>query len=241
MFAHGPSTCTRCWNDTSTAVQEREAFRLVRDPGHWGASDPRILVLGISKGNTQSNAFTRGPFDEVAFKGIRDRLLRVMQSVGLLPEEVPAGFERRFSAEETDLAFASMVRCSLTGWNKAKGAHTADSPCVVPAFERRSCGHSFVTQCVDQHLERLPSRTSLVLLLGNADRYVSAARDVILRSRGGGHTVNPMAYFSNAALFVHVAHPSRGNGHFGAFLRNEGKQGAKRTWAAEAVLDAGIS
>lgn len=235
MLAHGPMRCARCWPDGTAAVQERGPFRLVRDPGHWGASDPHTLVLGISKGNTQASAFGTGPFDGVAFKGIRHRVLEAFQAVGLLPGETPAAFERRFSAAERDYAFASVVRCSLTGMDRKRRVHTADSPNVVPAFRRGSPGSAFVETCVDQHLVTLPQRTTRVLLLGNTDAYVAALAEVIGRRRGPVEWINAVAYASAGVRFVHLAHPSRGNGHFAAFVRGEGAAGRKRDLARAAL------
>lgn len=228
-------TCTRCWSNTASTIQEAGPFRLVHDPGHWGASDPYILVLGISKGNTQSRAYGTEPFDGVAFKNIRHRMLDVFHAAGLLPKEGPREFERRFTAAERDFAFASVVRCSLTGMDRRKQVHTADSPNVVPAFRRGSAGSAFVENCVDEHLVALPSRTRLVLLLGNADAYIKALADVIARRRAAASWINPVAYTSGGIRFVHVAHPSRGNGFFNAFVQGQGVQGEKRNWAREAL------
>ncbi len=235
MVSHGPVACLRCWSDTANAVQERGSFRLVRDPGHWGASAPHTLVLGISKGNTQSRAFGSEPFDGVAFKGIRHRILEAFHAVGLLLGETPGTFEQRFSASERDYAFASVVRCSITGMDRKKHVHTADSPNVLPAFQRGSPGSKFVENCVDQYLVPLPPRTRLVILLGNTDAYVTALADVIARRRGAVTPINAVAYTSDGVRFIHLAHPSKGNGHFGAFIRGEGKAGIKRDLAREAL------
>ncbi len=235
MFKHGPSECRRCWAGPEKDVQEVGAFRLVRDPGHWGASEPHTLVLGISKGNTQSRAFAAGEFDRVAFKGIRHRMLDLLQSVGLLPGESAGQFEQRFQRDEADFAFASVVRCSITGMDRRKGVHTADSPNVIPAFDHRRSGTEFVRNCVDQHLVDLPERTRTVLLLGNTDSYVAALSRTIGERRGRVTTLNPMAYSSGGVTFVHLAHPSKGNGHFGAYLRGEGKPGLKRDHAKSAL------
>ena len=234
-FEHGRSTCSRCWTDMHDDVQEMGAFKLVRDPGHWGASEPHTLVLGISKGNTQSRALASNPFDQVGFKGIRPRMLEILQSVGLLHGETSTKFDRRFSAGEQDFAFASVVRCSITGLDKHKGIHTADSPNVIPAFDHRRDGSVFAQNCVDQHLVRLPERTKSVILLGNTDAYVNALLQLIERQRGQTKAVNSMAYTSRGVIFVHVAHPSKGNGHFGAYLRGEGKPGLKRDQARQAL------
>lgn len=235
LASHGLLSCRRCWGENSSSIQERGPFRLVRDAGHWGSSNPHTLVLGISKGNTQSQALRDGPFESVAFKGIRHRILQGFQSVGLLPNEAPADFERRFGAGESDFAFASVVRCSLTGMDRKKGCHTADSPNVIPAFKLNSDGSGFVENCVDEHLVRLPPRTRLVLLLGNTGSYISALADLIARKRGPTSFINPVAYDSRQVRFIHLAHPSKGNGHFGAFVRGEGTAGQKRDWARDAL------
>lgn len=237
MFKHGPSECFKCWAGQSSSTQHLGSFRLVRDAGHWGASDPRVLVLGISKGNTQAQAFRFGNFDDVAFKGVRHRLLAVLQSVSLLLEDTPSSFEKRFGAAEQDFAFASVVRCSLTGLDKSKGIHTADSPNVIPVFQQNRTGNVFVRNCVDQHLVELPSRTRTILLLGNTDKYVEAMSETIASRRGPVRVVNSMSYESAGVRFVHLAHPSKGNGHFGNYIRGEGKSGAKRNQAREALSE----
>lgn len=232
--SHGPMTCRRCWRSDAD-VQYAGDFKLVHDPGHWGATDPVTLILGISKGNTQSSAYGKGSFDTVAFKGIRHRILDILQSVGLLADEKPAKLERRFSSMELDFAFASVVRCSLTGMHRKKGVHTADSPTVLPAFRFQSAGFNFVSNCVDQHLVSLAPRTSLVLLLGNTGPYMAALQDVVAIKRGPVTPINEVAYWSTGVKFIHLAHPSKGNGHFGAFIRGEGTAGAKRDLAKAAL------
>lgn len=235
LVQHGRMACDRCWKNEATNVQEAGPFRLVRDPGHWGSSNPSTLVLGVSKGNTQTNAFATSHFDTVAFMGIRARLLQVLQTVGLLQNETVAGFERRFSKDELEYAFASVIRCSLTGMDRKKRIHTADSPNVIPAFKADSEGYRFTSACVDQHIGRLPNTTQRVVLLGNTDAYIKHLRGAIGRSRGRLQEVNDVAYRAGDVLFVHVSHPSRGNGYFGAFIRGEGTPGEKMRMARAAL------
>lgn len=232
---HGPMECSRCWKDSSVFIQDSGPFRLVRDPGHWGSANPLVLVLGISKGNTQSTAFRSGRFEDVAFKGSRDRLLQVLQVVGLLPHETLASFEGRFHPGEQEYAFASVVRCSLTGWDRGKETHTADSGNVVPAFKPGTAGHAFTSACVDQHIGHLPPATQTVILLGNSDSYMKHLRSLISRTLGRIMPINDVAFRAGKALFVHVAHPSPGNGHFSAFIRGDGVPGAKRLRASAAL------
>jgi hypothetical protein len=156
---HGRLACRRCWT-SDDKVQVKGNLKLVHDPGHWGANDPRALVLGISKGNTQSHAYVSEPFEQVAFKGIRHRILEIFHSVGLLVDEGPAQFDQRFTWMETEFAFASVIRCSLMGMDRRKGIHTADSPNVIPAFRSGSEGYLFVSNCVDQYLGNLVPKTT---------------------------------------------------------------------------------
>ena len=233
---YGPMTCDRCWKGITTSYQEAGPFKLVRDPGHWGSPNPSILILGISKGNTQSNAFASCRFENVAFKKIRHRLLEVLQTVGLLPGETLEQFENRFRSEEREYGFASVVRCSLTGMDRKKGVHTADSRNVVQAFKPTSRGYIFTSTCVEQHIGRLPPDTRTVILLGNTDSYIKHLRNLIGRTLSGVRPVNAVSYRSDFAIFIHVAHPSKGNGHFGSFNRGEGKPGAKMRSARAALL-----
>lgn len=245
---HGPVSCNRCWQGVPKAEQEAGPFRLVRDAGHWGSSSPAVLVLGVSKGNTQSRAFASGSFEAVAFKGIRPRLLEVLQTVGLLRSETLARFELRFCAQETEYAFASVVRCSLTGMDKKKGIHTADSPNVMPAFVPGSAGYRFVSACIDQHIGQMAKTTRTVVLLGNTGSYITNLRTLLGRTFGRIVPINDVAYRFKDILFVHVAHPSKGNGHFGAFNRGEGTAGAKmrlarqalQEWSAEAAIGSAL-
>jgi hypothetical protein len=82
--AHGPLDCTKCFADC-TRPQKTNGWQLVNDPGYWGAADPRMLVLGQSKGMKARRVYARGEpaFDAVAFAGIRDRLAEVLASIGI--------------------------------------------------------------------------------------------------------------------------------------------------------------
>lgn len=237
MICHGPLGCRRCWPNDQSTSQDRGPFRLINDPGHWGSAIPEVLVLGISKGNTQARAMAAEPFEQVAFKGIRQRLLNVLQSVGLVTSDNPATFDARFSASERQLAFASVVRCSLTGLNPKKGIHTAESPVVLPAFMQGSEAYEAVRACAMKFLADLPTRTSTVILLGNSDSYMEAMRKLISDIRGPIVRRNSVSFDSKNVRFVHVAHPSKGNGHFSAFITGQGTPGTKRNEARKALSD----
>ena len=116
-----------------------------------------------------------------------------------------------------------------------KLVHTADSGNVVPAPKASSAGYQFTSPCIDQHLSNLPQATRRVLLLGNADDYIKHLSKQTSLARGGAQPINDVAYLSSAVLFVHVSHPSKGNGHFGAFNLGKGTSGKKMLLAREAL------
>jgi hypothetical protein len=228
-------TCDLCWKGIEATSQQAGRFLLVHDPGHTGSSNPSVLVLGISKGRTQSIAIASEDFDKVAFKNCRDRLLDILQAVGLLTKETTAEFDRRFRASEREMGFASVVRCSLSGMDRKDNIYKADSVNVVPSFKQGSGAYKFVEACIDQHIPRLPPATRTLILLGTTDAYIKHLSELIGRTRGRVTQVNDVAYRSAGVLFVHVTHPSPLNGHFRAYIEGKGRPGEKMRLAGAAL------
>lgn len=244
---HGPVDCRTCWSGCAgrergfggTTPTGQDQFRLVNDPGAWGARDPRVLVLGMSKGNTQSDAMRQahldGSFDAVPFRKMRPRLLQVLQAVDLMPGE--QGIDHRFRETETEYGWGSILRCSLTGWDK--GAYSAASGVVLRGMSDPD-GKGLVPACVRQHLTDLSNRTRLVLLLGNAGAYMGLLRRVFA---GVFPDFRPLpisdgtGFEAGGRTYVHVGHPSPLNGHLAQFLTGPvtSGQGAKREGARRAV------
>jgi hypothetical protein len=245
--AHGPIDCRICWSGCAGGQRTfggltptgQDRFRLVNDPGAWGAREPRILVLGMSKGNTQSDAMRTahqdGSFDAVPFRKMRPRLLQVLQAVGLMPGE--RGIDHRFQADEAEYGWGSILRCSLTGWEK--GSYSAASGVVLRGMSHPD-GKGLVPACVRQHLTDLSDRTRLVILLGNAEAYTGLLRRVfsgVFADFVPAPGSEGVAFTAGGRSFVHVGHPSPLNGHLSGFLTGDGShgQGAKREAARVAV------
>jgi hypothetical protein len=74
-----------------------------------------------------------------------------------------------------------------------------------------------------------------VILLGNSDSYIEHLREIVGRTRGGVTSINDVPYRAGGVLFVHIAHPSGGNSHFGAFIRGEGRPGEKMKQTVDAL------
>ncbi|MCW3783590.1 hypothetical protein [Defluviimonas salinarum] len=243
---HGPIDCRLCWQDCGSATArtlEEGRYRLVNDPGAWGARDPKILVLGMTKGNTQSGAMAAamadGSYDGVPFASFRPRLLEVLKTVGLMAGVFD--IDRFFREDEADYGWGSLLRCSFTA-RDANGTYLGKSGPVITGMSRKE-GFAVLTACARRHLEGLSSRTRLVVLLGNDDRYmalVARAMATVFPDYAAHPELGPVVFRAGGRFFVHVAHPSKGNGCYGAFLTGPGNtgQGAKRAKARAGIRGA---
>lgn len=241
---HGPMNCRLCWGDhegkTERLLDERR-FRLVNDPGAWGSSNPIVLVLGQTKGNTQSsemqNILSRGVFDQVAFKRFRPNLLKVLKAVGVL-DHTPS-VDPLLTDSEPNFGWGSVVRCSMTGLDEKTGEYSGDSGKVLPAYKAKEAQVVILT-CMQKWLKDLPERNKLIVLLGNSDLYIRRMREKLRKVHPDTlpHPQAPnVAHLAAGRTWVHVGHPSGANGHLTNFLHDYERsgQGKKRADARRAV------
>lgn len=244
--AHGLIECRRCWGSFGAGaeyVSSDSKFKLVNDPAAWGSREPRVLVLGMTKGNTQSNAMnacvSEGDFDKVAYAKFRDRLTTVLHIVGLAKDA--SSVDSLIVPNELDFGWGSVIRCSLTGWDAEKNLYSGESGKVLPAFDHLEM-KTVVRNCFSQFLSALAERTKLVVLLGNSDSYLKKMKRIVGDFYSADFCAEPeyegVSYSAGGKRWVHVAHPSRGNGYFNNFIRDDerSKQGKKRRIAQAAVL-----
>ena len=230
IVTHGRLSCRNCWSGCSGnhKLLDGGKSQLQNDPGYWGAADPAVLVLGITKGFTQSNMISNdtGKFDGVAFARFRPRLLQSLQAIGLM--QGLQSIDPKFTVAETTYGFASMVRCSLTAF--AAGTAVSASGPVIRAMKYPEARQAFET-CVKTYLPRLTKRTRLVVLLGNNDDYVGFTNSAFARLFSD-YTAYPLGdgqvFRAGGRFFVHTAHPSGSNGHFGNFIAADPNDGQGR-------------
>ena len=101
-------------------------------------TDPVVLVLGQSKGRNQWK-----PNDHdfaVAFDGLRGRLRKILERVGLVIEA--QDFDACFRGTERYFGFASLVRFSFS-WSDGR---STDSP--VTSAMRSSVADIWVRTCI---------------------------------------------------------------------------------------------
>lgn len=231
---HGEQDCRLCFGECRDQVLNVDGWRLVNDPGYWGAADPKVLVLGQSKGNTQIQTLHRSSFDKVAFAGIRDRLAAILDSVGV-PVRISGKFDETFTEREKDLGFASLLRCSLS----CPSGKTSGSP--VTAGMSDAIVDTWVGNCAKRWLSELNPRLRLVIFLGLTPAYVNGVmRHLrVLHPRSFKKTGQVTAEAAGVT-WVFVQHPSRiSENHYQRWIDGHPhpKRDAVATRVASALLN----
>lgn len=216
---HGKLNCHRCFKSCDTTLSKPHPLWLLKnDPGAWGGADPDILVLGFSKGSTQADIYECGKFEDVAFGGqARNRLDTVLKQLALIKPDEHVSHE--ISNPNSRFAFGSMIRCSLTREGKS-GKHASSGDLIVKSF--KEVPH-ILDNCTNQYLSNLSERTSLVILLGISNGYISGCFEVLSRLYPEMTRLNSVSYGDAKRTFVHVTHPSPGNGHFTHWCKGNSK------------------
>ena len=236
MFpAHGRISCSLCFPSPGKTVSTR-SWQFRNDPTHFGSANPKVLVLGFSKGPTQVKAYDNGPFEEVAFAGSRERLKKILLTLGLLHED--ENIDLKFREEEEEFAFASLIRCSVARIDEKTLKVVAGSPMILKAFQEPE-PKRLITNCAKQFLVLLPERLRLIVMLGVQDGYISECRKLMNELHQGQiKSINPVAYANSQVVFVHATHPSRQNGWIDKWISCPAATsplGQKRELAKEAV------
>lgn len=217
-----------------------------KDPGAWGSSTPKYIVMGFSKGATQADIYANGNFNDVAFGGEQTRrnLTNILKIVGLLRgnEQI----SQKINVNEKSFHFGSLVRCSLSRYDEKESAkrgvpvYASSGPLVTKSFTEIP---EIIDRCAKMFLESIPKSVKVMIVLGVTDAYVRSFRKKMQALHPEGfRIINEMAYRNNAMLWVHVTHPSRGNGTLNAWLKRDSDDtsGRKRLLAIEALRGVGI-
>ena len=255
---HGRISCRACWPGTDALVRTFEdtsdsgmplKFHFENNPGAWGATNPRILVLGQTKGFTQSKdiaeATTEEQYEAVAFSDCRTELHDILRSVGLA-QNVEC-LDPLFHSKEKDWHWGSLIRCTLAAWDKSVHKKTkqpkgwsSSSGLVGRAYSAKAAS-VIPSNCTKRFLSVLPERLRLVILLGNSADHIKRVRTVIggLHKNLRPHPQAPeVAYLAGGATWVHVVHPSgAARGYHRQFIDAEPgtAQGRKALEARQAI------
>lgn len=237
---HDWINCARCFSlpDTSRFIgaSKPPTWKIEQPNGSWGAREPLVVVLGFSRGILQS---TRLPYDEIPFAKMRTQLTSILKVLGLLqPNDHVSNHIR---TEEKDFHFGSLFRCSVSMWDKKKMDYSKSGNGILEKFLKSADTRTIAHNCTDMFLSKLPSRTKLVLLLGNADEYVNGCRKLMSRLYPEIEIVNAMSYRTPSVTFVHAIHAKAQGDYIPQWIRAADTTiGRKCRPAQEGVLMSGV-
>lgn len=210
---HGRIECAICHEGAPYAFDRtrttRDGWRITNNPLAWGGSDPEVIVLGFSKGPTQSGDLENTPHDEIAYKSGRSNVAKILHHIGLLPEPKRELVDRLISDPGGNIHFGSLVRCTVERLDHESGAWKGSGGGMLDGFVANDFGSKVVTLCARRFLSVLPERTRLIVMfgMGSKGNYVSACRKVFASVRPGSWSVfNPVTYFDDRIVVVHAEH-----------------------------------
>lgn len=231
MLHHGWQSCRACHHPGQDLRVEGE-WHLRANPGYWGASAPKVLLLGFSKGANQIAAAMTGAFDGVAFAGMRPRLQQVLDTLGL--DLAGQTIDAALSANSRTLGAVSLIRCGLSMELNGK---LETSGTIMPKAARAPFIRQVMQSCVAQHLDPLPDSIETVVLLGTTDAYLKGVKELMQSRFRDYREVNEVAFTAQGRTWVFAAHPSPANGEFKHWLAGDpsSASGRKQRLAVQAL------
>ena len=144
----------------------------------------------------------------------RRNLTNILRKVRLLkPDET---VDEKIRATERDFHFASLMRCSLSRYDEKESAkrghavYATSGPLITKSFSEIP---HVIDQCTDVFLARLPDSLRAIIVLGVTDSYIQSFRKKMRDLHPAGfREINAVAYENSCVLWIHLTHPSRGNG-----------------------------
>ena len=209
---HGRVQCAICHEGKTYGFDQTVTgdgdWRITNNPLAWGCSEPEVVVLGFSKGPTQAGALASAAHDQIAFKGGRTNLAKILHHLRLIERPDSTIVDQAISDRSGKFHFGSLVRCTVERQDARKG-WTGTGGGMLDRFVETDFGRLVVTSCAKAHLSRLPARTRVVIMLGLGSNlgYVRAARAAIEQARPGRwRTLSEVAYADEQIVVVHTEH-----------------------------------
>lgn len=211
--SHGRVECAVCHRGQQYAFDvtrtEADGWRITNNPLAFGSAEPEVLVLGFSKGPTQAGALASTPHDQIAFRGGRGNLAKILHHVGLLPAADAKLVDRAIADRAGRFHFASLIRCTVERFDLKDGSWKGTGGGMLDNFHATPFGRDVINECTKRFLGELPRRTRIAILLGmgSKGKYISACRRAIQEARPGRwRTINEVAYADDQLTVVHTEH-----------------------------------
>jgi len=214
---HGRINCTKCFECSSVEFdstrRSETGWRITANPLAWGNPECEIVVLGFSKGPTQAGALANAHHDEIAYKGSRSNVGKILFHIGVLPLEAQHDPSRAVSQAIADRSgrfhFGSLIRCTVERYDKKVSAWKGSGGGMLDKFVATSFGQDIARNCTEKFLCDLSAKTKLVVMfgLGTKLNYVRESFKLYRKTRGGNWTwLNEVSYTDGKIIVVHVEH-----------------------------------
>lgn len=214
---HGRVPCTKCFDsepvDFDCTKIQRGDWRITSNPLAWGSTSPEIVVLGFSKGPTQAGALATSPHNEIAYKGSRRNVGKILAHVGLLsksdPHELALEVDHLIAQRDGRFHFGSLIRCTVERFDKKTAEWKGSGGGMLDRFLESELGRRVASNCGSEFLGELPASVRLVVMfgLGTKLNYVHSAMSVFKAARPADWTwINDVAYTDGRISVVHVEH-----------------------------------
>lgn len=211
--AHGRVGCSVCFEEDLPSFDRArtgtEVWRITSNPLAWGSQNPDVVVLGFSKGPTQAGALSSARHNDIAFKGGRTALAKVLHHIGLIERPEACLVEHLIADPEGQFHFGSLIRCTVERFDDKSDDWTGTGGGMLDRFVADPFGLRIASNCSQRFLSDLPARTRLVVMLGLGTKgnYVAACRQIYQKARPGPWwIVNEVAYADDQVVVVHTEH-----------------------------------
>lgn len=215
MPKHGRVDCSKCFHEKPVfdeTYREQGNWRIKFNPLSWGGENPTVVVLGFSKGPTQAGALVRSHHDQIAYKGSRENVGKILRRIGLLPKSVNDKYAQKvddlISDKDGMFHFGSLIRCTVEQFTEKKG-WIGSGGGMLDKFVATDFGNEVAGNCASSFLADMPSSVKLVVMfgLGTDKNYVRASRKLIEKARNKEMKwINDVSYSDDEIVVVHVEH-----------------------------------
>lgn len=217
MPNHGRIGCNRCFPSNLLEFDKsqyaQDGWRITANPLAWGNQEPEIIVLGFSKGPTQAGALASSPHNEIAYKGSRGNVAKILAHIGVLSVDSgqdPAQVVHDAIANTSgQFHFGSLIRCTVERYDTNTATWKGSGGGMLDRFVSTQFGQHIAQNCTERFLSKLPNTTKLIVMfgLGTGLNYVKSAFKLYQSARGGRwQWLNDVAYTDDRVVVVHVEH-----------------------------------
>ena len=234
---HGRINCKKCYSGDvvfNKSREENDGWRITANPLAWGNPYAEVVVLGFSKGPTQAGALEDTPHDDIAFKGSRLNVGKIMAHVGLISklsnDKLKKKVDELIANKDGRFHFSSLIRCTVERFDAKGNKWKGSGGNMLDKFVSTKFGQCVANNCTTEYLADLPSSTKLVLMfgLGTNLNYVKEAFKLFKKARPGIWSyLNDVAYTDEKITVVHVEHFTSQGAHIPNWLGERENDRAK--------------